>query len=105
MTENMNSKTIFICKEGEKNVFKAQKVDSKRPEFIKEENTFRLRNEWCLKDKKGEVDSCGEIGNAYWIVSGTGETKIITKSVYSRYLVCNEDGTEEYGRLSEFDAA
>ncbi|MBE5820608.1 MAG: hypothetical protein E7310_07375 [Clostridiales bacterium] len=105
MTENMNSKALFIRREGEQNVFKAQKLDEQRPDFIKEEDAFRLRNEWCLKNQHGEVDSSGEIGHAYWILSSTGEAKIIKEIVYFKYVVCNEEGTEDYGLLSEFDAA
>lgn len=105
MTENMNSKALFIRKKGEQNVFRAHKVGEQRPTFIKEENAFRLRNEWCLKNQDGEIDSTGEIGHAYWILSSTGETKIIEDSVCFKYIVCNEDGTEEYGPLSEFKAA
>lgn len=105
MIENMNSQVLFIRREGDHSICKAQKVSEQRPSFIKEENAFRIRNEWYLKNKDGDLDSSGVIGDAYWILASTGEAKIIRSGVYCKYVVCNEDGTEEYGHLSEFKAA
>lgn len=105
MTENMNSQKIFIRKKGENKVFMAQKVVETRPDFIREEKAFRLRNTWYLKDQNDELNSSGEIGEAYWITSGMDDTKIIEIGAYHKYIVCNEDGTEDFGLLSEFQAA